>query len=109
MTDTLNSTQIKRRGGPRPGAGRKPAELTLKFREHFEGSLEDLVDALSDLAIGHLREDSRGRVYRVAPDRAAIVYILDRLLGRPREEEMAPSDLARLVSELRGNSRGQDS
>ncbi len=58
--------------------------------------------------MGHLREDSRGRVYRVAPDRAAIVYILDRLLGRPREEEMAPRDLARLVGELRGNDRGQD-
>ncbi len=103
MSATLNSGKIKRRGGPRPGAGRKPAKLTLKFRQYFEGSLEDFLDALSELALGHHREDSRGRVYGVAPDRAAIVYVLDRLLGRPREEGEAQADLARLLAELRRN------
>ena len=104
---TLNSEKIKRRGGPRPGAGRKPAALTLKFRHYFEGSLEDYLDALSELALGHHREDSRGRVYLVAPDRAAIVYVLDRLLGRPREGGEAPPDLAGLLAELRGKSDGE--
>ncbi len=107
MSATLNSGKIKRRGGPRPGAGRKPGVLTLKFRQYFEGSLEDFLDALSELALGHHREDSRGRVYLVAPDRAAIVYVLDRLLGRPREEGEAPADLAQLVAELRRNSDGK--
>ena len=105
---TLNSQQIKRRGGPRPGAGRKPAKLTLKFRQYFEGSLEAFLDALSELALGHHREDSRGRVYLVAPDRAAIVYVLDRLLGRPREEGESPADLAGLLAELRGNSHAKN-
>lgn len=104
---TLNSGKIKRRGGPRPGAGRKPAKLTLKFRQYFEGSLEDFLDALSELALGHHREDSRGRVYQVAPDRAAIVYVLDRLLGRPREEGESPADLAGLLAELRRDGDGK--
>ena len=106
MKVTQKSPQIKR-GGSRPGAGRKPSELTLKFREYFDDSLDDLLWALFDLAKGHWREDSRGRVYRVAPDRAAIVYVLDRLLGRPREEGEAPADLARLLDELRRNSDGK--
>ena len=69
--------------------------------------MDALLHALGDLATGHLREDSRGRVYRVAPDRAAIMYVLDRLLGRPREEGAAPEDLAGLLAELRGNSHAK--
>ncbi len=70
--------------------------------------MDALLHALGELATGHHREDSRGRVYQVAPDRAAIVYVLDRLLGRPREEGEAPADLARLVAELRRNTDGKD-
>jgi hypothetical protein len=103
---TLNSAKIKR-GGARAGAGRKPSLLTQRFREHYEGSLEELFGALSELALGHCREDSKGRTYRVPPDRASITYILDRLLGRPREEGEAPADLAGLVAELRRNSDGK--
>ncbi|NIQ83103.1 MAG: hypothetical protein GTN93_34550 [Anaerolineae bacterium] len=101
MGHTLNSPEIKRRGGSRPGAGRKPAELTLRFREYFGGSLDELLRALAELAMGHHREDSRGRVYRVAPDRTAIIYVLDRMLGRPREEGETSADLAALLAELR--------
>ena len=104
---TLNSQKIKR-GGPRPGAGRKPSALTQRFREHYAGSLEELLEALSELALGHYREDSKGRTYRVPPDRASITYILDRLLGRPREEGEAPADLAGLLAELRGNSHAKN-
>lgn len=70
--------------------------MTQRFRDYFEGDMDALLHALGDLATGHHREDSRGRVYQVAPDRAAIVYVLDRLLGRPREGGEAPADLARL-------------
>ena len=81
--------------------------MTQRFRDYFEGDMDALLHALEDLATGHLREDSRRRVYQVAPDRAAIVYVLDRLLGRPREEGEAPADLARLLAELRRNSDGK--
>ncbi len=70
--------------------------------------MDALLHALGELATGHHREDSRGRVYRVAPDRAAIVYVLDRLLERPREEGEAPPDLAGLLAELRGNSHAKN-
>ena len=69
--------------------------------------MDALLHALGDLATGHLRKDSRGRVYRVAPDRAAIVFILDRLLGRPREEGEPLADLSGLLAELRRNSDGK--
>ena len=101
---TLNSQKFKR-GGARPGAGRKPGELTQVFRRSFEGDLEVLLQALRDLALGHYREDARGRVYQVGPDRAAAVYILDRLLGRPREEAPGADEIALLIQELRGDGQ----
>ena len=104
---TQKTSQIKR-GGARAGSGRKPSLLTQRFREHYEGSLEALLGALSELALGHCREDSKGMTYRVPPDRASITYILDRLLGRPRAEGESPADLAGLLAELRGNSRAKN-
>ena len=83
--------------------------MTQRFRDYFEGDMDALLHALGELATGHLREDSRRRVYRVAPDRAAIIYVLDRLLGRPREEGGAPADLAGLLANLRGDGRGKGS
>ena len=102
---TLNSSKIKRRGGARLGAGRKPGELTQAFRQFFERDLEVLFQALRNLALGHYREDARGRVYQVGPDRAAAVYILVRLLGRPREEAPAAEEIALLLRELRGDDQ----
>ena len=104
---TQKTLQIKR-GGARAGAGRKPSLLTQRFREHYAGSLEELLEALSELALGHHREDSKGRTYRVPPDRASITYILDRLLGRPREEGEVSEDLVALLAELRGNSHAKN-
>ncbi len=103
---TQKTLQIKR-GGARAGAGRKPSLLTQRFREHYAGSLEELLEALSELALGHYREDSKGRTYRVPPDRASITYILDRLLGRPKEEGETSANLAGLLAELRRNSDGK--
>ena len=105
MPRTLNPKPIKlRRGGRRAGAGRKPGELTERFRIHFEGDLPALLVALGDLALGSYREDERGRVYSVAPDRAAICYILDRLLGKPKTEgEAATVDVTELLGALRGS------
>src|SRR5215213_1517237 len=99
---TLNLQPI-RRGGARSGAGRKPSELTQRFRDHFAPDLDTLLDALQDLALGHQREDTQGRVYTVAPDRGALCYILDRLLGKPQAEGEAP-DVGPLLAELRGRS-----
>lgn len=103
---TLKPGTTNRRGGPRPGSGRKPGALTLAFREHFEPSLPALLAALGDLALGHSREDDKKRVYVVAPDRASITYILDRLLGRPPTEGEPTADVAKLVEALRSGSNG---
>jgi hypothetical protein len=104
-TMTLIPAPINRpRGGYRPGAGRKPSELTERFRDYFAGDLDALLAALQDLALGHQREDAQGRVYTVAPDRGALTYVLDRLLGKPRAEGEAP-DVEQLLVELRGHDR----
>ena len=93
-----------RRGGARTGAGRKPSELTERFRKYFAPDLDALLEALKDLALGHQRADTQGRVYTVVPDRGALTYILDRLLGKPRAEGEAP-DVEQLLAELRGHGR----
>ena len=99
---TLKVAPFKR-GGARAGAGRKPSELTERFRDHFAGDLDALMVALADLALGQYREDERGRVYTTAPDRGALVYILDRLLGKPKTEgDGPPADLGELLRALRG-------
>jgi hypothetical protein len=102
---TLISPRTKR-GGPRPGSGRKPGELTQRFREYFARDLDGLMAALRDLALGHYREDDRGRVYAVAPDRQALCYVLDRLLGKVATEgagdrDREPADLAAVLAALR--------
>lgn len=105
-TATLISRPIKR-GGPRPGSGRKPGALTQRFREYFARDLDALLAALRDLALGHYREDERGRVYAVAPDRQALCYILDRLLGKPQPEGATePIDLGAVLAALRGAGTG---
>jgi hypothetical protein len=106
MAATLKSLRINgRHGGARRGAGRKPSELTVAFREFFEGDLDALLSGLRSLALGQYREDERRRIYLTAPDRASICYILDRLLGRMRDAE-PPLDLTRLLTALRGTSDG---
>jgi hypothetical protein len=100
---TLKPAEIKRRrGGARPGAGRKPSELTVAFRDYFADDVDDLFGALRDLALGHRRADREGRVYSVPPDQRALMYVLDRLLGKAREEGEAAPDLSALLTALRG-------
>ena len=86
------------RGGKRPGAGRKPLavkRLTEKqlMEEWIKRDLEDYYNNLRALATGEIlveKDDRRAksgkRVYKVAPDRAALEYLVNRLLGKPKEQ-----------------------
>lgn len=85
------------RGGKRPGAGRKRLEIK-RFTERqmlekwIERDLADYYENLRALAMGEIlvqkddgRTKSRKRIYRLAPDRAANEYLINRLLGKPTE------------------------
>lgn len=85
------------RGGPRPGAGRKPAAVRALIHatpiQAAEGKIRErlpwLVDQMLILAEGFeiQRTDARGRlrIYSAPPDRAAIEYLIDRVLGKPTQ------------------------
>lgn len=95
------------RGGYRPGAGRRKMtegerQAIDKIREH----LPELVEVLMDRARGHRYEDAMGRVYTAAPDVRAAIYLIDRGLGKLREEAPgATIDVNALIEALRGNGR----
>ena len=95
------------RGGYRPGAGRR--KLTEGEREAIDrlrGRLPELVDVLLDRALGHREIDSMGRVYTRSPDLRAAIYLVDRVLGKIREEAAVQSvDVAALVEALRGDGQ----
>jgi hypothetical protein len=98
------------RGGYRPGAGRpKRTDAEKEALERLRGRLPELLDALLDRALGHRHEDSTGRVYSASPDIRAAIYLIDRALGKVREEAPGPTvDLAALIGALRGNGEAKD-
>lgn len=78
-------------GGARPGAGRKPkAEQFARPIAAAEKKIADklpwLIDQQMSLAEGVLvqTETLAGPViYKTPPDRQAIVYLVDRIMGKP--------------------------
>jgi len=95
------------RGGYRPGAGRrKLTEGEWEALDKLRGRLPELVDVLLDRALGHREVDSMGRVYTRSPDIRAAIYLIDRVLGKIREEAAVESvDVAALVEALRGDGQ----
>jgi len=82
------------RGGRRPGAGRPAKHIIYespirvaeaKIRDRLPG----IVDKLLELSEGIYEEKPMGDemviVYRRRPDRQACEYLLDRLMGKPKQ------------------------
>jgi hypothetical protein len=81
-------------GGRRPGAGRKPKAFKRVVNETpiqaAEGKIRDrlpwLVDKMLELAEGVYEERSVTEgvrvVYKQPPDRQAIAYLIDRVMGK---------------------------
>jgi hypothetical protein len=81
-------------GGRRPGAGRKPKAFKRIVNETpiqvAEGKIRDrlpwLVDKMLELAEGVYEERSVAEgvqiVYKQPPDRQAIAYLIDRVMGK---------------------------
>jgi len=95
------------RGGYRPGAGRrKLTEGERQAIDKIRARLPELVEVLMDRAVGHRYQDSMGRVYTAAPDVRAAMYLIDRGLGKVREEAATTSvDVSELIEALRGDGR----
>jgi hypothetical protein len=86
-------------GGRRPGAGRKPkaerfASKIAAAEKRIADRLPDLVDRLFELADGVTiqKTDSEGGVdiYTQPPNIRALVYLVDRILGKPLPEPPPP-------------------
>jgi hypothetical protein len=81
-----------KRGGTRPGAGRK-SKLATKLREDFNAVatglliewLPEILGNLKAAADGFKTRNAEGVVYEVPPSVPANIYLADRLLGRPRQ------------------------
>ena len=82
-------------GGARPGAGRKrKANKFATAINQAEGQIVDrlpeLIERLMDLATGVLSEEfdlirMKARVYKAPPDRHALEYLVNRVMGKPTE------------------------
>lgn len=96
------------KGGRRPGAGRKPKAFHRVINETpiqaAESKIRDrlpwLVDKMLELAEGvEVKEiDRKGntRIYSTIPDRQAIEYLIDRIMGKPTQ----PIDVTRTIREI---------
>lgn len=97
-------------GGARPGAGRKPrAEKFARPIAAAEKKIADrlpwLIDKEFELAEGVLIEEQTlvgPIVYQKPPDRQAIEYLINRVMGKPteRHEHDIDSEIADLLAEL---------
>ena len=98
------------RGGRREGAGRrKLTESERQALDRVRGRLPELLDALLDRALGHRYQDAAGRVYTAAPDIRAAIYLIDRAVGKVREEAPGPTmDLGALIEALKGDGRRKE-
>ena len=90
-------------GGIRNGAGRKPRAkkaLSEAAEKSAQGIiqpwLQDLLTKLKELADGVLVAGKDDKVYRVPPDRGAIEYLINRLMGRPTERVEAEVTMERV-------------
>lgn len=98
-------------GGRRPGAGRKPkaekyAPQINRAEKRIADRLPQLVDKMFELADGVLVEDINPvlgtvSVYREKPDRAALHYLIDRIMGKPMQrQEVTGQDGAPLAAPI---------
>jgi len=83
-------------GGARPGAGRKPKDEKFKLpiakaEKRIADRLPTLIDRMFELSDGVLvqEHDITGtpRVYQKPPDRQALEYLVNRILGKPTERQ----------------------
>lgn len=97
------------RGGKRPGAGRprkadKHAGAYVAAEEQIKASLPLIIDTLFELAKGiQITNPTTGKVYSQPPDRQALTYLADRVLGRPterRETELKVSAIEDILEEM---------
>ena len=81
-----------RSGGARPGAGRKStrekyAPKINATEKKIADSLLNLVDRMAELANGvsvqEISKDGEAFVYVRPPDRQAIEYLMNRIMGKP--------------------------
>jgi hypothetical protein len=83
------------KGGARPGAGRKPKAIKFETQiQRAEGMIADrlpwVVDKLFELGEGVLVEEAGltgHTVYQKPPDRDALKYLADRIMGKPTERK----------------------
>jgi hypothetical protein len=82
------------RGGRRPGSGRKFKGVVHQgpvaaAEQQIADRLPGLIDSLFELSEGVLVQsetaDGNVRIYRTAPDRQSITYLIDRVMGKPTE------------------------
>lgn len=89
-------------GGPRPGSGRprkadKHAGVIARAEKRIADRLPDLIDKQFELAEGVTVQEADGhggqRVYSRPPDRQAVEYLLNRIMGKPveRQEHSGPN------------------
>lgn len=93
---TPQSKAKSRRGGRRPGAGRKVAART-KLRAEWVAEADRLIVEKLPYLVGQLfllaegievqvaEKNGGTRTYSEPPDREAIKYLMDRALGRPKQ------------------------
>jgi hypothetical protein len=98
MTTKTLAKDGSRRGGARPGSGRKPGPTTLVVRDFHQVARDQvgpclpiLLDALIEMAVGIKIKDvgpdgKETEYYSVPPDRQACEYLINRLLGKPTEK-----------------------
>ncbi len=89
-------------GGARPGAGRprkreKFARPIARAEKQIADRLPMIVDRLLELAAGVLVQDvdqhtGEVRVYQAKPDRQAAEYLVNRILGKPVEQQHVTGD-----------------
>lgn len=80
-------------GGPgRPKRADKYAGQVAKAEKRIADRLPVLVDKMLELADGVVVEDvnpvtGQVGIYREKPDRQALVYLIDRIMGKPTEHK----------------------
>lgn len=83
-------------GGARPGAGRKPKDEKFKLpiakaEKRIADRLPSLIDRALELADGvtvqEVDRDGGIVVYTKPPDLKAIIYLVDRVMGKPTERQ----------------------
>lgn len=93
-------------GGNRPGAGRprravKHARPIAQAEKRIADRLPLIIDRMFELADGVLVQEDGGRVYARPPDRDACRYLIDRILGRPRERSEADVNIRGAAAAIR--------